>query len=163
MFIQFNSFHFISILFQFISFHFISFQFNFISIQFYFISFHFNSFHFISIHLFIHLIFFIHLLIDLFFKFQKKKSTKEEEEERRRKEKEKKEQEEYEQWKSFMAVEKEGTISAEKENLEKRTEEIVEILKRHKVVVIEDLAAEFEIKSKIFENSIWTFDATLFK
>ena len=50
-----------------------------------------------------------------------------------------------------MAVEKEGTISAEKENLEKRTEEIVEILKRHKVVVIEDLAAEFEIKSKIVE------------
>jgi len=73
-------------------------------------------------------------------------------------EKEKKEQEEYEQWKREMAVEKEGTVAAEKEQLEKRKEEIISILQRHKVVVVEDLAAEFEIKTADMIELIQSLD-----
>lgn len=73
----------------------------------------------------------------------------EEEEERLRLEQEKKEQDEFEQWKDMFSTEEQGSKVNEMTNESKELlQEFVDYIKQHKVVVLEDLAAEFQLPTQ---------------
>ncbi len=72
------------------------------------------------------------------------------EEERIRKEKEKKEKEEYEAWKKAIEIEQQGNRELELKAREKKMGEIVEFVNSKKVVLLEDIGAEFELKTVVF-------------
>jgi cell division protein FtsN len=71
------------------------------------------------------------------------------EEERRLLEKKQREEEEYNQWKNLIAVEETGTVQAELEEREKRMGELIQHVKDNKVVLLEDLAVEFSMKTHV--------------
>lgn len=75
---------------------------------------------------------------------------KEEEEEKIRQEQERKEQEEFDKWKSMFSTDEEGSTVEKTTDAESQTllEEFVAYIKKHKVVVLEDLASEFGLPTK---------------
>lgn len=72
---------------------------------------------------------------------------REEEERRAKEEQERKEHEEYLKMKEAFAVEEEGYEEGEEEN-KNLLQEFVGFIKTHKVVVIEDLASQFKMKTQ---------------
>jgi len=68
--------------------------------------------------------------------------------EERKKELEKQRQEEYLKWKSTIVIEKEGTGAQDVEQSASRLEEFIAYIKKHKVVLLEDLASNFNLKTK---------------
>lgn len=73
---------------------------------------------------------------------------KEEEEKKQREEKERKEYEEYLKMKEAFSVEEEGFEESESSNEQNLLQEFVAYIKNQKVVVIEDLAAHFKLKTQ---------------
>lgn len=71
----------------------------------------------------------------------------EEEERKAREEKEKREHEEYLKMKMAFSVEEEGYQEENKEDKENLLEEFIEYIKRNKILVLEDLAAHFNLKT----------------
>jgi len=86
---------------------------------------------------------------------QKKKETEREEAEKQReqeellirREKEKKEEEEYQQWKQMISVEGSGTVLEEQQEKESKIDDFIKYIQERKVVMLEDLAAEFNMKT----------------
>ena len=72
----------------------------------------------------------------------------EEEEKRIREEKERKEQEEYEKLKAAFSVEDEGCDAGEEGDEENKLLKFVNHIKETKVVLLEDLAAQFHLKTQ---------------
>jgi len=80
---------------------------------------------------------------------EKEEERLQEEEERRiREEKEKKEQEEYEKLKAAFSVEDEGCDAEEEGDEENKLLKFVNYIKETKVVLLEDLAAQFHLKTQ---------------
>ena len=80
---------------------------------------------------------------------EKEEERLQEEEERRvREEKERKEQEEYEKLKAAFSVEDEGHDAEEDGDEENRLLKFVNYIKETKVVLLEDLAAQFKLKTQ---------------
>ncbi|KAI4458273.1 ddrgk domain-containing protein 1 [Holotrichia oblita] len=73
---------------------------------------------------------------------------REEEEKRLREEKEKREHEEYLKMKEAFSVEQEGFEEGDPEDEQNLLQEFVKYIKTQKVVVIEDLAAKFKLKTQ---------------
>lgn len=73
---------------------------------------------------------------------------REEEEQRIREEKERKEHEEYLKLKEAFAVEEEGFDEDPEEDQENKLEVFIQYIKDNKVVVLEDLAAHFKLKTQ---------------
>ncbi|XP_066150700.1 DDRGK domain-containing protein 1 [Euwallacea fornicatus] len=73
---------------------------------------------------------------------------KEEEERKAREEKERKEYEEYLKMKEAFQVEEEGYEEGEEEDAQDLLQEFVDYIKTNKVVIIEDLAAQFKLKTQ---------------
>lgn len=71
----------------------------------------------------------------------------EEEERKAREEKEKREHEEYLKMKMAFSVEEEGYQEENKEDKENLLEEFIEYIKQNKILVLEDLAAHFNLKT----------------
>ncbi|CDW77362.1 UNKNOWN [Stylonychia lemnae] len=71
-----------------------------------------------------------------------------EEERKKKEEEEKKEQEEYNKWKEMFAVEEAGTNEEEGEEYENKLQQFIEFIEIRKVVLFEDLAAEFSLSTK---------------
>eukprot|EP01116_Phalansterium_solitarium_P023802 TRINITY_DN8521_c0_g1_i1.p1 TRINITY_DN8521_c0_g1~~TRINITY_DN8521_c0_g1_i1.p1 ORF type:complete len:320 (-),score=100.27 TRINITY_DN8521_c0_g1_i1:404-1312(-) len=71
----------------------------------------------------------------------------EEELQRIRAERLKREQEEYDEFKKFMVVEKKGEVAADIEERKNRIGEFIDYVKSNKVVLLEELAAEFSMKT----------------
>ncbi|KAI9913983.1 hypothetical protein PsorP6_006644 [Peronosclerospora sorghi] len=73
----------------------------------------------------------------------------EEEERKLQQERERKEQEELEQWKDMFTIEEQGTqVTEDSEASQLLLQEFVDYIKLHKVVLLEDLAAEFQMATK---------------
>eukprot|EP00091_Calanus_sinicus_P022130 TRINITY_DN6887_c0_g1_i1.p1 TRINITY_DN6887_c0_g1~~TRINITY_DN6887_c0_g1_i1.p1 ORF type:complete len:153 (-),score=78.17 TRINITY_DN6887_c0_g1_i1:72-530(-) len=72
----------------------------------------------------------------------------EEEEKRIREEKEKREQEEYEKLKAAFSVEDEGCDAGEEGDEENKLLKFINYIKETKVVLLEDLAAQFHLKTQ---------------
>ena len=70
-----------------------------------------------------------------------------EEEQRIREEKERKEQEEYDKLKEAFIVDEEGFDEDPEEDQENKLEKFIQYIKDTKVVVLEDLAAHFQMKT----------------
>lgn len=83
---------------------------------------------------------------------REQEEEKERQEEERLKEiareKERKEQEEYEQWKDLITVEEAGEEAEENEEDPAMLERFITYIKDNKIVVIEELAAEFNLKTE---------------
>jgi len=69
------------------------------------------------------------------------------EEEKVRQERAKKEEEEYQQWKQMMSVEGSGTVLEEQKEKESKIDDFIKYIKERKVVMLEDVAAEFNMKT----------------
>lgn len=81
---------------------------------------------------------------------ERKEKEKEEEEKRLKEEQEKKEHEEYLKMKEQFSIEEEGEdLSAADLNSENALNDFVEYVKKCKIVVLEDLAAEFKLKTQV--------------
>merc|ERR1711936_53372 len=72
----------------------------------------------------------------------------EEEERKVREEKERREQEEYEKLKAAFSVEDEGCDAEDEEDEENKLLKFVNYIKETKVVMLEDLAAQFQLKTQ---------------
>ena len=72
----------------------------------------------------------------------------EEEEARIEEEKRAKEQAEFDQWKAHMLVEESGQAAVSEQDKEAFNQRFVEFIERRKVVMLEDIAAEFKILTK---------------
>ena len=81
-------------------------------------------------------------------KVEAEEKRKEEEEKKAKEELEKREYEEYLKMKEAFAVEEEGFEEGEDENQMNLLQEFVRYIKNNKVVVIEDLAAHFKLKTQ---------------
>merc|ERR1719348_394516 len=80
---------------------------------------------------------------------EKEEERKVEEEERRiREEKERKEQEEYDMLKAAFSVEEEGCDAGEEGDKENKLLKFINYIKETKVVLLEDLAAQFHLKTQ---------------
>ena len=80
---------------------------------------------------------------------EKEEERQQEEEERRiREEKERREQEEYEAMKAAFSVEDEGCDAGDQEDEENKLVKFVNYIKETKVVLLEDLAAQFQLKTQ---------------
>lgn len=71
----------------------------------------------------------------------------EEAEKKAREEKEKKEHEEYLKMKEAFSIEEEGYLEGKKEDEENLLQKFIEYIKQNKVLVLEDLAAHFSLKT----------------
>jgi len=80
-------------------------------------------------------------------KEQEKEKKQLEEEQRIREEKERKEQEEYDKLKEAFIVDEEGFDEDPEEDQENKLEKFIQYIKDTKVVVLEDLAAHFQMKT----------------
>jgi len=85
---------------------------------------------------------------------RKKESEREEAEKQReleeeaiRKERARKEEAEYQQWKQMISVESSGTVLEEQKQREAKIEDLIKFIEDRKVVILEDLAAEFNMKT----------------
>merc|ERR1712194_720318 len=74
------------------------------------------------------------------------RQAKEEEEQKAREEKEKQEQQEFDKWKEMFAVDAEGEADADAKD-ESAVERFIDFVKVRKVVNLEDIAAEFRMKT----------------
>lgn len=73
----------------------------------------------------------------------------EEQERKLKEEKERKEKEEFDQWKDMFTIEEQGTKLAEdSDESQKLLQEFVDYVKSHKVVLLEDLASEFNLATQ---------------
>eukprot|EP00092_Neocalanus_flemingeri_P025132 GFUD01027254.1.p1 GENE.GFUD01027254.1~~GFUD01027254.1.p1 ORF type:complete len:276 (-),score=146.33 GFUD01027254.1:60-887(-) len=81
-------------------------------------------------------------------KEQEQERRVEEEEKKVREEKEKREQEEYEQLKAAFSVEDEGCDAGEEGDEENKLLKFINYIKETKVVLLEDLAAQFHLKTQ---------------
>ncbi len=81
-------------------------------------------------------------------KEKEEERKREEEEQKRREEKERKEYEEYLKLKEAFQVEEEGYDENTEENEENRLETFIQYIKDTKVVLLEDLAAHFKMKTQ---------------
>ena len=63
-------------------------------------------------------------------------------------EKARKEQQEFDKWKALMEVEETGQDAAQDLDEEKKTKRMIEFIERRKVVMLEDVAAEFKMLTK---------------
>ena len=81
-------------------------------------------------------------------KEKEEERKREEEEQKRREEKERKEYEEYLKLKEAFQVEEEGYDENPEENEENRLETFIQYIKDTKVVLLEDLAAHFKMKTQ---------------
>ena len=81
-------------------------------------------------------------------KEQEKEKKQLEEEQRIREEKERKEQEEYDKLKEAFIVDEEGFDEDPEEDQENKLEKFIQYIKDTKVVVLEDLAAHFQMKTE---------------
>merc|ERR1719427_1623186 len=79
---------------------------------------------------------------------QRKERKVEEDERKIREEKEKKEQEEYEKLKAAFSVEDEGCDAGEEGDEENKLLKFINYIKETKVVLLEDLAAQFHLKTQ---------------
>jgi len=80
---------------------------------------------------------------------EKEEEKRLEEEERKiREEKERRDQEEYEKLKAAFSVEEEGCDAADDENEENKLLRFINYIKETKVVLLEDLAAQFHLKTQ---------------
>lgn len=80
---------------------------------------------------------------------EKEEERRQEEEERKlREEKERREQEEYEKLKAAFSVEDEGCDAEDEEDEENRLLKFINYIKETKVVLLEDLAAQFKLKAQ---------------
>ena len=71
------------------------------------------------------------------------------EEERKKKEEEElKEQEEYNKWKEMFNVEEQGVLEEDNEEYENKLQQFIDFIQTRKVVLFEDLAAEFSLTTK---------------
>ncbi|CDJ37878.1 SJCHGC09143 protein, related [Eimeria tenella] len=76
------------------------------------------------------------------------RAEREAEEERLAEEKRKKEQEEYEEWKKTFEVEAEGELHVTPEEEAKRLEQFLSFIRMRKAVELDEIAAEFGLKTK---------------
>jgi len=74
-----------------------------------------------------------------------RQQEEEEELERLREERKKKEQEEYDALKGQFEVEEEGSVTNDKQSFHESSDQLIEMVKKEKVVVLEDLAAHFHV------------------
>merc|ERR1711923_533367 len=81
-------------------------------------------------------------------KEKEEERLQEEEEQRIREERERKEQEEYEKLKAAFSVEDEGCDGEEEGDEENKLLKFVNYIKETKVVLLEDLAAQFHLKTQ---------------
>ncbi|ERL93129.1 DDRGK domain-containing protein 1 [Dendroctonus ponderosae] len=81
-------------------------------------------------------------------KEEAEEKAKEEEEKRAKEEKERKEQEEYLKMKEAFQVEEEGYEEGDQEDSQNLLQEFVNHIKDNKVIIIEDLAARFKLKTQ---------------
>merc|ERR1711936_1309567 len=80
---------------------------------------------------------------------EKLKREQEKEEERKiEEEKERKEQEEYDKLKAAFSVEEEGCDAGQEEREENKLLKFINYIKETKVVLLEDLAAQFHLKTQ---------------
>merc|ERR1712013_719542 len=79
---------------------------------------------------------------------EKLKREQEKEEERKIEEKERKEQEEYDKLKAAFSVEEEGCDAGEEGDEENKLLKFINYIKETKVVLLEDLAAQFHLKTQ---------------
>lgn len=71
-----------------------------------------------------------------------------EEERKKKEEEEKKEKEEYNKWKDMFTVEDAGDKQEEEKDYENKLQQFIDYIQLRKVVLFEDLAAEFSLTSK---------------
>merc|ERR1711973_966053 len=79
---------------------------------------------------------------------ERQKREMEKEEERRQEEEERKLREEYEKLKAAFSVEDEGCDAEDEEDEENRLLKFINYIKETKVVLLEDLAAQFKLKAQ---------------
>ena len=72
----------------------------------------------------------------------------EEEERKIEEEKERKEQEEFERWKALMQVEEAGEAAEDEKEHENKLQIFIDYIEMRKVVMLEDIAAEFKMETK---------------
>ena len=78
-----------------------------------------------------------------------KELAREAEEQRIAEEKAKKEQEEFEKWSSLISVDETGEIGViTAEDREEKTKKFIQFVEKKKVVMLEELAAEFNMQTK---------------
>ena len=83
---------------------------------------------------------------------QKLEKEQEEREKRLREEQEKREHEEYLKLKQEFVIEEEGQDeSLSEENEQNLLQKFIEFIKKSKVVILEDLAAEFKLKTQVIK------------
>ncbi|KAL8272857.1 hypothetical protein Esti_003244 [Eimeria stiedai] len=86
------------------------------------------------------------------------RAEKEAEEERLAEEKRKKEQEEYEEWKKAFEVEAEGELEVSPEKEAQELERFLAFIRMRKAVDLEEIAAEFGLKTKAGAATAWCVD-----
>ena len=79
---------------------------------------------------------------------REEEEKREEEERKKKEEEEKKEQEEYDKWKQMFQVEEAGDKQNEDNEYENKLQQFIDWIQLRKVVLFEDLAAEFSLTSK---------------
>eukprot|EP01112_Ceratiomyxa_fruticulosa_P021982 TRINITY_DN792_c0_g3_i1.p1 TRINITY_DN792_c0_g3~~TRINITY_DN792_c0_g3_i1.p1 ORF type:complete len:317 (-),score=100.61 TRINITY_DN792_c0_g3_i1:122-1072(-) len=89
---------------------------------------------------------------------KEKEREEREKEDQIRKAKEQEEEEEYKKWKAGIEIESSGTGEEEASNQQSRLGEFIETLKTKKVVQLEDLASEFDMRTSEVINRIQTLD-----
>ena len=78
---------------------------------------------------------------------ERKRKAEEEEDERRRQLAEKKQQEEYDEWKNLFAVEEKGEEALGEAERAQQVLDLIEFCKTSKVVLLEDLASNYKMKT----------------
>ena len=81
-------------------------------------------------------------------KRDEKDRLKDEEEQKLEEEKLRKEKEEFERWKSMMQVEEAGEAAEDDKDHENQLTRFIDYIERRKVVMLEDVAAEFKIMTQ---------------
>jgi len=80
---------------------------------------------------------------------------KEEEERKKKEEQDKKEAEEYDQWKDLFVVDTGGSVETDlQQESQSLLQEFIDYIKKHKVVILEDLASTFGLKTQEVINRL---------
>ena len=93
-------------------------------------------------------------------KRDEKDRLKEEEEQRIEDEKLRKEKEEFERWKSLMQVEEVGEAAEDDEDHENKLTKFIDYIQKRKVVMMEDVAAEFKMMTQDVVQRIEQLEAS---
>ena len=70
------------------------------------------------------------------------------------KKKEQEEQKEYDNWRSSMSVESSGTELSQKDKLDSKADEVVQVILRERVVILESLSSRFETTTSLMVELI---------